>query len=69
VYSTLVKNDSIVSLQKDRIKTKYVFIKNNQVYLKTDRENVLKSKITDNEVEWFPINFQWIAAETFNNLL
>lgn len=52
-----------MKLQKNNsIKTKHVFTNNNQVYLKMDKHNSLKNKKTDHQIEWFPINFQWIPV-------
>ena len=55
-----------MSLHEKEIKTKYVFTKNNQVFLKRDKHNLLKNKKTDNLMEWFPINFQWIELVNLN---
>ncbi|WOD43287.1 hypothetical protein [Hwangdonia lutea] len=37
----------------ENIKTQYVFSENNQVSIKTNKE----------ENEWYPINFQWIPVK------
>lgn len=47
---------------KSIIKTKHVFTKNNQVYLKMNKHDPIKNKESDNQKEWFPINFQWIPV-------
>ena len=41
-------------------KTKHVYIKNNQVFIKKENDNTShKGNFTE---EWLPINFQWVPV-------
>ncbi|WP_273566736.1 hypothetical protein [Maribacter halichondriae] len=45
---------------ENTIRTKYVFVKEEQVFLKEDCEN--SNVIEKQEEIWYPINFQWIPV-------
>jgi len=45
---------------KNMIRTKHVFAKEEQVFLKRDLEN--SSALENQEEVWHPVNFQWIPV-------
>lgn len=51
----------------DIIKTKHVFIEDNQVFIKRDS---VEYAVSDNHGElWYPINFQWIPVKALEQHL
>jgi hypothetical protein len=51
------------------IKTKYVFAKNNQVYIKNTSKISSEENTNLKQEEWTPINFQWIPIVELNKNL
>ena len=49
------------------MKTKHVFIENDQVFLKKEKYHMGANEIE--AVEWYPINLQWIPVLELNNKL
>ena len=49
------------------IKTRHVFTKNNQVYLKGSVQDI--EQTSSESIEWYPINFQWMPIVQLNTIL
>jgi uncharacterized protein involved in tellurium resistance len=45
--------------ERKLMQVQHVYSKNNQVYLKKSTRNLSGEDKLDNEIEWWPINFQW----------